>query len=215
MYQAPLASAAPDDSSGRGWDARVLGTGTDGLQVRQGPGVDFPSTAVVPEGGRVHVADGPSFDRDGRAWYRVTGYNRAGSSGWSIGDFLLGSPPASADAQGQPASGSGGGSVAGVQTFNALITAYTYQTPGNGAHGSITKSGTTAHWGTVAVDPRVIPLGTRLMIDGFDDIFVAEDTGGGVQGDHVEIFFLDTASALQFGVQRRAVTVLPAVATTR
>ena len=69
--------------------------------------------------------------------------------------------------------------------------------------------GTVAHWGTVAVDPGVIPLGSRLRIDGFDDTFIAEDTGGGVRGDHVEIFFFDTASALQFGVQHRMVTVLP------
>jgi 3D (Asp-Asp-Asp) domain-containing protein len=58
------------------------------------------------------------------------------------------------------------------------------------------------------VDPRVIPLGTRLMIEGFSDIFVAEDTGGGIIGDHVEIFFLDEASALRFGVQNRTVTIL-------
>ncbi len=204
MHQGPVVAAADADGN-RGWDARVDGTGTQGLQVRQGPGVEFPAVTVVPEGTQLRVVEGPRFDADRRAWYRVSGYNRAGSTGWGAGDFLLAGPPAPTNAQ---AAGNGV-SVAGAQTFVALVTAYTFQEPGNGAHGSITKSGTVAHWGTVAVDPRVIPLGSRLMIDGYDMVFVAEDTGGGVRGDHVEIFFLDRGSAIQFGVQRRTVTVLP------
>jgi 3D (Asp-Asp-Asp) domain-containing protein len=58
------------------------------------------------------------------------------------------------------------------------------------------------------VDPAVIPLGSRLLIEGFDNVFVAEDTGGGVRGNHIDIFFPDYASAVRFGVQNRTVTVL-------
>lgn len=44
-------------------------------------------------------------------------------------------------------------------------------------------------WGTVAVDPKVIPLQTHLVIDGYDVEFVAKDTGGKwVQGKHVDIY---------------------------
>jgi 3D (Asp-Asp-Asp) domain-containing protein len=60
----------------------------------------------------------------------------------------------------------------------------------------------------VAVDPRVIPLGSRLRIEGYDDVFVAEDTGGAVVGDRIEIFFTDEAAAIQFGVRNLQVTVL-------
>ena len=88
------------------------------------------------------------------------------------------------------------------------VTAYSYQTAGGGAHGSITRTGTQVRWGTVAVDPGIIPLGSRLMIDGFDIVFVAEDTGGGVRGNHIDIFFPDYASAVRFGVQYRNVTIL-------
>ena len=43
--------------------------------------------------------------------------------------------------------------------------------------------------GTVAVDPRVIPLQTHLVIDGYDMEFVARDTGGKwVQGKHIDIY---------------------------
>jgi 3D (Asp-Asp-Asp) domain-containing protein len=53
-----------------------------------------------------------------------------------------------------------------------------------------------------------VPLGSRLLIDGYDTVFIAEDTGGGVRGAHIDIFFPDYASALRFGVQQRAVTIL-------
>jgi 3D (Asp-Asp-Asp) domain-containing protein len=88
-------------------------------------------------------------------------------------------------------------------------TAYSYQVPAEGAHGSLTRLGTTVHWGTVSVDPTVIPLGSRLLIEGYDTVFVAEDTGGGVHGNRIDIFFPDEAAAIRFGVQDRIVTVLP------
>ena len=40
---------------------------------------------------------------------------------------------------------------------------------------------------TVAVDPRVIPLGIRLLIDGQE--YIAEDVGGAVKNNHIDIFF--------------------------
>lgn len=39
---------------------------------------------------------------------------------------------------------------------------------------------------TVAVDPSVIPLGTHIIINGID--YVAEDVGGGINGNHIDIF---------------------------
>jgi len=63
-------------------------------------------------------------------------------------------------------------------------------------------------WGVVAVDPRVIPLGSRIMIEGFDNVFTAEDTGGAVRGNHVDIYFPDRAEAIRFGIQHRTVTIL-------
>jgi 3D (Asp-Asp-Asp) domain-containing protein len=86
------------------------------------------------------------------------------------------------------------------RSFTARLSAY--------AHGTRTASGTPVRWGVVAVDPRVIPLGSRLMIDGFDSVFVAEDTGGGVRGNHIDIYFPDRAEAIRFGIQHRTVTVL-------
>lgn len=58
--------------------------------------------------------------------------------------------------------------------------------------------------GVVAVDPSVIPLGTRLSVPGYG-IGVAADTGGAIQGNTIDLWFPTTAQALQWG--RRTVTV--------
>ena len=54
--------------------------------------------------------------------------------------------------------------------------------------------------GTVAVDPKVIPLGSRIRIG--DRTYTARDTGGKwVQGEHVDIYMESHAAAKQFGTQ--------------
>jgi peptidoglycan DL-endopeptidase CwlO len=58
--------------------------------------------------------------------------------------------------------------------------------------------------GVVAVDPSVIPLGTRLTIPGYG-VGIAADTGGAVQGNTIDVWFPTAALALQWG--RRTVTV--------
>ena len=52
---------------------------------------------------------------------------------------------------------------------------------------------------TIAVDPSVIPLGTRVVINGHT--YVAEDTGGAIKGNKIDIFFSSHSEAMNFGVQ--------------
>ena len=67
----------------------------------------------------------------------------------------------------------------------------------------ITATGTQATAGrTIAVDPSVIPYGTHVIIDGVT--YVAEDCGGAVKGNDIDIFFNTHEEALQFG--RRIMT---------
>jgi uncharacterized protein YabE (DUF348 family) len=70
--------------------------------------------------------------------------------------------------------------------------------------GSRTASGGAAGQGTVAVDPSVIPLGTRLYIEGYG-YGVASDVGGAIKGNRIDLHFDTEAQALQFG--RRTVQV--------
>ncbi len=66
----------------------------------------------------------------------------------------------------------------------------------------ITASGKRAQWGTVAVDRRVIKLGSKLRIEGYPDtIFRAEDVGGAIKGNHIDVWFPSHSEALEFGVQ--------------
>lgn len=82
-----------------------------------------------------------------------------------------------------------------------IATAYTPYC--NGCDG-VTATGLRAGPGIVAVDPRVIPLGTHLYIPGYG-FALAGDTGGDIRGDRVDLGFSSYSEALRFG--RKAVTV--------
>lgn len=63
----------------------------------------------------------------------------------------------------------------------------------------ITATGTKATEGrTIAVDPRVIPLGTKVFIQGYGER-VAEDTGGMIKGNIIDVYFNSHQEALKFG----------------
>ncbi|MEN6582461.1 MAG: 3D domain-containing protein [Armatimonadota bacterium] len=67
-----------------------------------------------------------------------------------------------------------------------------------------TSCGLRAGYGVVAVDPRVIPLGTRLYIEGYG-YAVAGDVGRSIKGYRIDLGFNSYREAMRFG--RRAVTV--------
>lgn len=70
--------------------------------------------------------------------------------------------------------------------------------------GRQTSSGPLATAGhTVAVDTNIIPYGTKLMIDGV--VYTAEDRGGGVRGNHIDIFFNTHGEARQHGLRHSEV----------
>lgn len=69
----------------------------------------------------------------------------------------------------------------------------------------ITSTGTTAAEGrTIAVDPRVIPYGSTVTIyfaDGTSHTYTAEDCGGAIKENRIDVFFDDHQAAREFGVQ--------------
>lgn len=70
-----------------------------------------------------------------------------------------------------------------------------------------TASGARAEAGvTIAVDPRVIPYGTNVRING--NVYTAQDTGGGIKGNRIDVYFDDHQEALQFGLQSADVEIL-------
>ena len=78
------------------------------------------------------------------------------------------------------------------------VTATGYSLPGR------TATDLPVGFGIVAVDPSVIPLGTRMTIPGYGE-GVAADTGSGVQGYTIDLWFPTLADALAWG--RRTVTI--------
>lgn len=83
-----------------------------------------------------------------------------------------------------------------------------YSGPQLGQAQPITATGTTARAGrTVAVDPKVIPLGSRIYIEGLGER-VAEDVGGGVKGHHIDVYLGTLPQAFDFGVRRGSVSVI-------
>jgi 3D (Asp-Asp-Asp) domain-containing protein len=85
--------------------------------------------------------------------------------------------------------------------LDMLATAYTAACSGCTGY---TASGYRAGHGIVAVDPRVIPLGTRLYIPGYG-FAIAGDTGGAITGNRIDLGFDSIGDALSFG--RRAIKV--------
>ncbi|WP_312649684.1 ubiquitin-like domain-containing protein [Proteiniclasticum sp.] len=59
-------------------------------------------------------------------------------------------------------------------------------------------------WSTIAVDPRVIPLGTKVYIENYG-YAVAEDTGGAIKGNKIDVYMNSNSAALSWG--RRTVTI--------
>lgn len=93
------------------------------------------------------------------------------------------------------------------------VTATAYHRVEDG--GEITASGTVTQYGTIAVDPRVIPLGSRLYVvsDGGDQSWsygpgLAEDTGGLIKGTKIDLFFMTGDEADDFGIRPAKVYIL-------
>lgn len=81
--------------------------------------------------------------------------------------------------------------------------------------GTITASGRRAQVGVVAVDPRVIPLGTRLYIESADGgkswvygYCVAGDTGGAIKNNRVDLFYNSASEARAFGMRNATIYIL-------
>ncbi len=94
-------------------------------------------------------------------------------------------------------------------TDSAQYQATAYTKTDEGCN-DITATGTTVHKGVVAVDPTVIPYGTRMFIVANDGSYIygvstAEDCGGAIKGNRLDLYFDTTAECIQFG--RRNCTV--------
>lgn len=121
----------------------------------------------------------------------------------------------------QPDSGSTAESIGGGVITTSTGTTYTYTnvlTVSATAYScegrtGYTYSGTVARVGAIAVDPKVIPLGTKMYVVSNDGQYVygycvAEDIGGGIKGNKIDLYFDTFDECWQFGVRTCTVYIL-------
>lgn len=93
--------------------------------------------------------------------------------------------------------------TANASAYDASSCGKSPSSPGYG----ITATGRRATHGVVAVDPSVIPLGTRMYIEGYGSA-VAADTGSAIRGNRIDLCFNSRAEALSFGRRNVKVYIL-------
>ena len=92
-----------------------------------------------------------------------------------------------------------------TSTMSVEATAYT--------GGGITATGTSARYGAIAVDPTVIPYGTKMYIVSDDGKWIygvatAEDCGGAIKGHIIDLYFDDYNTCIQFGRRNCTIYIL-------
>lgn len=93
------------------------------------------------------------------------------------------------------------GPVKYSETFIGNCTAYYF---GNNAHGA---TGQRCYYGTCAVDPSVIPYGTKLYVEGYGTA-IANDCGGAVKGHIIDLYMRSTKECFSWGRRNKKVYVL-------
>ena len=94
--------------------------------------------------------------------------------------------------------GSAFGQPRAPQAYRLKVDAVAYYLPGS------TALGVPVRKGVVAVDPKLIPLGTKLHVPGYGP-GLAADVGYAIKGRVIDLWFPSTAKARQWG--RRTVTI--------
>ena len=97
------------------------------------------------------------------------------------------------------------------EAIEMVATAYAPGAHDNGKWGDLTHMGTKVRPGVIAVDPKLIPLGSRVYIefaDGHGAYATAEDTGGAIKGNRIDIAMSTVSEAYDFGMQKAKVYIL-------
>lgn len=153
-------------------------TATGSVNVRTGASTKYKSIDKLKKGKVVKVLSSKS------GWYKVQ--LSSNKSGWSSKKYLKIK-----------------NTTAKMNVAKKLtVKAYAY------TGGGYTAIGTKAKYGTLAVDPKVIPYGTKVYIKELDKIFTAEDCGGGIKGNKVDIYMNSQSACRNWGVKTITLQIL-------
>lgn len=93
------------------------------------------------------------------------------------------------------------------RVIDITATAYAPGPLDNGKWGNLTYMGGTVHKGVAAVDPNVIPMGSKLWVEGYG-YAVAEDQGSAIKGNRIDLAFDTRQEALDYGIKKVKVYIL-------
>ena len=97
--------------------------------------------------------------------------------------------------------------IESLEIYSMEATAYTDDIASQGKWLGQTATGVKPEKGVVAVDPKVIPLGTKLYITGYGKA-IAGDTGGAIKGNKIDLFLPNRGDCMRFGRQKVKVRVV-------
>ncbi|WP_455543308.1 SH3 domain-containing protein [Intestinibacter sp.] len=159
---------------------------TSSLNVRSGAGTSYSILGALAKGKTVTIYG------ESNGWYKIS-YN--GGYGWVSKTYV---------STGSTSTGSSSSNtLAGYKvkgTLNVRAVAYT-----GGTH---TALGTPVRYGVIAVDPKVIPYRTKVYIKELNKVFVAEDCGGGIKGNIIDIYMPTLAQCYSWGSRNITLQIL-------
>lgn len=94
-----------------------------------------------------------------------------------------------------------------IRCIEGVLTTGYSAGPAGGSISNWTATGVRCTYGAVAVDPRLIPLGSKLYIEGYGYGFAC-DTGGAIKGKHIDLAFDSARAAMNHGKSRTRVWIL-------
>lgn len=170
-----------------GWSSKKYLTTTNAtvkstVNVRSGASKKHKVVDKLSKGEKVKVL---SSSGD---WHKVQ--FDGDETGWSHKDYI----------NKTSSSNSSGSSMNVARKLTVKAYAYT--------GGGYTATGTKAKYGTLAVDPKVIPYGTKVYIKELDKVFTAEDCGGGIKGNKVDIYMNSKSACRNWGVRTITLQIL-------
>ncbi|WP_412759021.1 SH3 domain-containing protein [Neobacillus cucumis] len=151
------------------------------LNVRSGAGTGYAKIGTLTNGQAVSVS------KDlGNGWYQIS-YN--GKTGYVSKQFVVKT------------------AVKAAAEFTVEATAYTPLESSSGITAAGYNIRKNPNMKLIAVDPKVIPLGKKVWVEGYGEA-IAGDTGGAIKGNKIDVLFPTTQQALQWGRKNVKVRVL-------
>ena len=166
------------------------------------------SDSSLLKGAKVVLQNGKQGEK--KSVYKITYENGAEVSRTLVSETVTKEPVAKIVASGTASSVtySRGGDFSASRTIRVKATAYSAEECGSratasGARATRNPSG----YSTIAVDPRVIPLGTKVYVEGYG-YAIAQDTGGAIKGNIIDVFFDGNREMNAWGVKYVNVYIL-------